>query len=157
MSEIVIRPTLKWVRFAYTVWFLIAFVSVLICNNYWQGRHLEWVAVAVVVLWAAWPLRLQIRRRLTKLVIEGDKLRLEVGLLSKTTRTLHLSKIQDITVKQTMTQRLLKLGDLALETAGESGPLVMRNLDYPQAVADQIMDLAREQQPPQPKRKEQKS
>jgi uncharacterized membrane protein YdbT with pleckstrin-like domain len=157
MSEQVIRPTLKWVRFAYTVWFLIAFVAVLVCNNYWKGEYLEWVAAGVGVLWILWPLRLQIRRRMTKLVIEGDKLRLEVGLISKTTRTLQLSKIQDLTVKQTLIQRMLKLGDLQLETAGESGPLVIRNLDYPQALADQIMELAREQQPPQTKRKEQKN
>jgi len=157
MSEQVIRPTLKWVRFAYTVWFLIAFVAVLVCNNYWKGQYLEWVAAALGVLWIAWPLRLQVRRRMTKLVIEADKLRVEVGLFSKTTRTFQLSKIQDITVQQTLLQRMLKLGDLSLETAGESGPLMIRNLDHPQVVADQIMELAREQQPPQPKRKEQKN
>lgn len=156
MSEMVVRPTLKWVRFAYTVWFLFAFVLVLVCNNYWQGKHLEWVALAVGIVWAVWPLRLQIRRRMTKLIVEDDKLRLEVGLLSKTTRTLQLSKIQDITVKQSPLQRLLQLGDLSLETAGESGPLLVRNLDQPQALADQIMDLARGQQPPA-KRKESKN
>lgn len=156
MSEMVVRPTLKWVRFAYTVWFLFAFVLVLVCNNYWQGKHLEWVALAVGIVWAVWPLRLQIRRRMTKLIVEDDKLRLEVGLLSKTTRTLQLSKIQDITVKQSPLQRLLQLGDLSLETAGESGPLLVRNLDQPQALADQIMDLARGQQPPG-KRKESKN
>ncbi len=156
MSEMVVRPTLKWVRFAYTVWFLFAFVLVLVCNNYWQGKHLEWVALAVGVVWLVWPLRLQIRRRMTKMIVEDDKLRVEVGLLSKTTRTLQLSKIQDITVRQTFMQRLLKLGDLSLETAGESGPLLVRNLDQPQILADQIMDLARGQQPPA-KRKESKS
>ncbi len=156
MSEMTVRPTLKWVRFAYTVWFLIAFALVLICNNYWDGKYLEWVALGVGLLWLAWPLPLQIRRRMTKLIIEDDRLRLEAGLFSKTTRTLQLSKIQDITVRQSLVQRMLNLGDLALETAGESGALLVRDLDQPQVVADQIMDLARGQQP-QAKRKESKN
>ncbi len=156
MSEMTVRPTLKWVRFAYTVWFLIAFALVLICNNYWDGKYLEWVALGVGLLWLAWPLPLQIRRRMTKLIIEDDRLRLEAGLFSKTTRTLQLSKIQDVTVRQSLVQRMLNLGDLALETAGESGALLVRDLDQPQVVADQIMDLARGQQP-QAKRKESKN
>ncbi|MCS7315531.1 MAG: PH domain-containing protein [Bryobacterales bacterium] len=156
MSGMTVRPTLKWVRLAYTVWFLIAFVLVLVCNNYWEGKHLEWVALAVGALWLVWPFRLQIRRRMTKLIIEEDRLRLEEGLLSKTTRTLQLSKIQDITVRQTLVQRLWRLGDLSLETAADSGGLLIRNLDEPQALADQIMDLVRGQQA-QTKRKESKS
>ncbi len=155
MNEMTVRPTLKWVRFAYTIWFLIAFALVLVANNYWHGKNLEWVALGVGLLWLAWPLRLQIRRRMTKLILQEDKLRLEFGLLSKTTHTLQLSKIQDITVRQTLLQRILRLGDLALETAGDSGALLIRDFDQPQVLADQIMDLAREQPPPA-KRKEPK-
>lgn len=153
MDEIVIRPTIKWVRFAYTCWFLIGFVLIFVKNNYLPDQPLWPVWVVVGLLWILWPLRLQVRRRFTRLILEGDKLRYEVGVLSKTTRTLQVSKIQDVTVTQSLWQRLAGTGDVAIETAGESGPIVIRELDQPQAVADQIMDWTREQ----PKRKGEKS
>lgn len=147
MDDTVIRPTLKWVRFSYTTWFLIAFVLVLVWNNYLKDKPLWPVALALLLLWILWPLRLQIRRRFTKLVIEGDKLRFETGVLSKTSRSLQLAKIQDVTVRQSLGQRILGIGDLSIETAGETGRLTMFQLDNPQAVADQIMDQVRDQQP----------
>jgi len=146
MSDMTIHPTQKWVRFSYTVWFLISFAAVFVWNNYLKEEPLWPVAAVVALLWIVWPLRMQIRRRFTKLSLEGDRLRFETGVLAKTTRTLQLNKIQDITVRQTLFQRLLDLGDLAIETAGEGGRLVVASLDQPQEVADQIMDAARDKQ-----------
>ncbi len=147
MDDTVIRPTLKWVRFAYTCWFLISFIVVFVKNNYLPEWPLWPVGAVVAGLWIVWPLRLQIRRRFTKLIVEGDKLRFETGLMTKTTRTLQLGKIQDVTVTQSLIQRLVGTGDLSIETAGESGRLTIHELDQPQAVADQIMDWSRERQP----------
>jgi hypothetical protein len=42
-----------------------------------------------------------------------------VGWLSKTTRTLQLSKIQDVRIDQSLGQRLLGVGDMAIEISGE--------------------------------------
>ncbi|HTM11325.1 MAG TPA: PH domain-containing protein, partial [Bryobacteraceae bacterium] len=61
-----------------------------------------------------------IRRRLVKLTILDDRLRYEAGLLSKTTRTMELAKVQDVRVDQTVGQRMLNIGHLSLETAGET-------------------------------------
>lgn len=146
MSDTVVRPTQKWVRFSYTVWFIIGFVAVFVWNNYLKEQPLWPVGVVVAALWILWPLRMQIRRRFTKLILEGERLRFETGVFSRTTRTLQLAKIQDITVQQTFLQRLLDLGNVAIRTAAESEPLVIANLDQPQAIADQIMDAARDQQ-----------
>ncbi len=147
MSDTLIRPTLKWVRFGYTCWFVISFIVVFAKNNYLPEWPFWPVGAVVVGLWIVWPLRLQIRRRFTKLIVEGDKLRFETGLISKTTRTLQLGKIQDVMVRQTLIQRLAGIGDLSIETAGESGTLTMHDLDQPQGVADQIMDWSRERPP----------
>ncbi|MEK7403725.1 MAG: PH domain-containing protein [Acidobacteriota bacterium] len=147
MADTIIRPTLKWVRFGYTLWFLIAFVAIFAWNNYLPDRPFWPVAVGVAALWALWPLRLQILRRLTRITIAGDKLRYEAGLFSKTTRTLQLAKIQDVTVNQSLGQRMLGIGDLSIETAGETSRLTIRNIDQPQELADQILDWSHEQQP----------
>jgi hypothetical protein len=42
-------------------------------------------------------------------------------------------------VKQTIGQRLLGVGDLMLESAGEGGVMAISNVDNPRAIADQIL------------------
>ena len=54
----------------------------------------------------------------------GDKLRYEVGMLSKATRTIQLSKVQDVTVRQSLPQRIAGVGDqprMHSERAATSG------------------------------------
>ena len=70
----------------------------------------------------------------------GDKLRYETGMLSKATRTIQLSKVQDVTVRQSVAQRMGGVGDLSIETAGETSRLTFPNIDGPQAIADKIID-----------------
>ena len=50
-----------------------------------------------------------------------------------------MAKIQDVTVRQTFGQRLLGVGDLMLESAGESGAMSIENLDRPRELADAII------------------
>jgi len=87
------------------------------------------------------------RRLLIKLTILDDRLRYEAGLLSKSTRTMELTKIQDVRVDQTLGQRMLDIGDLALETAGESSRIVMPSVDRPHEAADRILELSRARHP----------
>ena len=84
-----------------------------------------------------------IRRRLVKLTILDDRLRYEAGLLSKTTRTMELAKVQDVRVDQTVGQRMLNIGHLSLETAGETSRIVMPSVDRPHEAADRILELSR--------------
>ena len=62
--------------------------------------------------------------------------------VSKSTRTIQISKVQDVRVDQTLTQRLLKIGNLSMETAGETSRLTVVNVDHPQDVADELIDIS---------------
>jgi uncharacterized membrane protein YdbT with pleckstrin-like domain len=81
------------------------------------------------------------------MTISGDKLRFELGMLSKTTRTIQISKIQDVTVIQSLAQRLIGVGTLSIETAGETSRLTISNIDAPRAVAEELLDAAQGQAP----------
>jgi uncharacterized membrane protein YdbT with pleckstrin-like domain len=72
-----------------------------------------------------------------------DHLTLETGFLSRTRRTVDMAKIQDVTVRQTLGQRILGVGNLMLESAGESGSMGIANLDDPRGIADTILASAR--------------
>ena len=95
---------------------------------------------AVAILFAA--IR-HLRRRLTKLTVLDDRLRFEAGLFSKTTRTIELAKVQDVRVDQSVFQRILNVGNLSVETAGDSSRIVMESIDRPQEAADHILQLSR--------------
>jgi uncharacterized membrane protein YdbT with pleckstrin-like domain len=91
-----------------------------------------------------WPAAKALRQRFTKAVISGDRLRYETGMASKSTRTIQLSKLQDVRVDQRLSQRIFNVGDLSIETAGETSRLTIVNVDGPQALADEIMNLAQQ-------------
>lgn len=143
MADIVVRPTMKFIKAGYAgVIVLVVAGSVL-----WYMMHPDpvWVP-AVLLLLLLWPLSHHIRRQSAKVTISGDKLRYELGLLSKTTRTIQLAKIQDVRVDQSLMQRMFGVGNVSIETAGEASRLTVRHIDLPQAIADEIM--ARAQHPP---------
>jgi len=87
-----------------------------------------------------WPGTRWLRRRFTKAVVSGDRFRYETGFTSTSPRTIQLSKLQDVRVVQGWLQRLLNIGDLSLETSGETSRLTIRNIDAPQTVADDLMN-----------------
>ena len=55
---------------------------------------------------------------------------------------MEIKKVQDVRVDQSLGQRILGVGDISIETAGESSRLTMVSIDRPQAVADKILEAA---------------
>jgi uncharacterized membrane protein YdbT with pleckstrin-like domain len=95
-----------------------------------------------------WPLPGAVRRQFTKTTIVGDRLHYETGMFAKTTRTIQLSKLQDLRVDQTFVQRLCGVGNLSIETAGAASWEAIRDVDNPQGVADEILNRAHQQGKP---------
>ena len=75
----------------------------------------------------------------SKLIVDGDKLRYESGLLTKHTRTIPVGKVQDVGVQQSVGQRMFGIGAISIAAAGDANRLVMQNVDNPTAVCDRIM------------------
>jgi membrane protein YdbS with pleckstrin-like domain len=140
LAELTIRPTLKFLK-AGTI--LTAVVVIGLEIAYFTSWHdVEVLQLLPLVLPALflWPAVRWLRLRSTKAIVSGDRLRYEIGLMAKSTRTIQLSKLQDVRVDQGMGQRLLGIGNLSLETSGETSRLTIRNIDGPQAVADELMN-----------------
>jgi uncharacterized membrane protein YdbT with pleckstrin-like domain len=138
MTEVIIRPTLKFIKAAYVAVVLAIAVAGWFAT---QAMVPEWTP-AVAALLLLWPAERHIRRQSTKVILSGDKLRYEAGFLSKSTRTISLAKVQDVSVHQTVGQRITNTGDLAIETAGESSRLTVRSIDHPQKIADEIHEAS---------------
>jgi uncharacterized membrane protein YdbT with pleckstrin-like domain len=142
MADIVIRPSMKFIKAGYAVTLLVIAAAVFVHYEYLADRYdVPWLPILSLVL-LIWPIKRHIHRQTIKLTIAGEKLRYETGLMSKSTRLIQLPKVQDVRVIQSVGQRMLGVGDLSIETAGENSRLVVENLDNPQQLAEQITDLA---------------
>jgi uncharacterized membrane protein YdbT with pleckstrin-like domain len=130
-----------------TVWAAYGLAVVVILAGIWAYFQYEpdwpaWVpAILLIVLLP--PIRMHLKRRLITLRLHDEHLTLETGFLSRTRRTVDMAKIQDVTVRQTLGQRLLGVGDLMLESAGESGRMAIANLDSPREIADEILESSK--------------
>jgi uncharacterized membrane protein YdbT with pleckstrin-like domain len=135
-----IQPTAKFLK-AGTILIALVFLGLEIAYfTSWSDKEILKPLPLVAPLLLLWPGARWLRRRSTRAYIAGDRLRYEVGLMSKSTRTIQISNIQDVRVNQSLFQRMLNIGDLWLETAGQSSRLEIPNIDHPQQVADDLLN-----------------
>ena len=141
-----LRASTKFIKLGYVLCIMLALAIVVYLKAVPTDARLWWALIVPAGLEFVVVTR-HIERRLMKLEIFGDRLRFESGFLSKTTRTMELAKVQDVRVDQTLGQRMLNIGDLSLETAGEASRIVMPSIDSPHQAADKILELSRVHQP----------
>jgi uncharacterized membrane protein YdbT with pleckstrin-like domain len=139
VTEITIRPTSKFIKAGATCAGLVVLGLEVAC---WRQWGVDWQMLLPPVL-LLWPAARAVRRQLTKVIISGDRLRYETGLISKSIRTIQLSRIQDIRVDQRLIQRLLQVGDVSVETSGEASRLTLFNVDHPQTLVDDLLNRSR--------------
>jgi uncharacterized membrane protein YdbT with pleckstrin-like domain len=140
MEEIVIRPSFKFIKAGYVI-VALCLVGAVVAHLQFFPQGIPWLP-AIAALLFIFPIERHMRRQFTKTIIAGDKLRYSTGAVSKSTRTIQLSKIQDVRVDQSLWQRISGIGDVSIETAGETSRLTLENIDGPQAVADEIIEAA---------------
>lgn len=141
MADLTIQPTAKFLK-AGTLLAAMVFLSLEIAYMLELQDQVGRWAMAVPPLILLWPLVRWIKRSLTKATITGERLRYESGFPSKSTRTIQLSKVQDVRVDQRMSQRMFGVGNISIETAGEASRLTLHNVDDPQGLADEILNRA---------------
>jgi uncharacterized membrane protein YdbT with pleckstrin-like domain len=132
---------MKTVWAAYFLALVVVFAADWAIYNYAAGAP-HWV-LALPLVAVIPPLRMHLSRRLITLRFHDDHLTIESGFFSRIRRTVDTAKIQDVTVKQTLGQRLLGTGDIALESAGEHGSIYIPNLDRPRTIADAILNSSK--------------
>ena len=138
-APVYITPSAKLLKPFYWTAAIIAGLIFFYSNN--KGADLYWLLIvpAVIVLWT---LARHLRLRYTKLNVGAGKLKYETGMLSRTVRTMELSKVQDVLVNQTFMDRMLNLGTITIQTAGETSRLTMDGVEDPQQVAEFILAAA---------------
>jgi uncharacterized membrane protein YdbT with pleckstrin-like domain len=145
MSQMLIRPSMKIIFLQYVL--AGALAAAIVGFGLAAAPIPYWPVLLVIPAWIA--LRAAVRhvqRSFTTITIQGDKLRYDTGVMSKTTRTVPIGKVQDVRVDRTFSQRLWGVGNLSIETAGETSRLTIREIDAPQVMAEKILELSSQYQ-----------
>jgi uncharacterized membrane protein YdbT with pleckstrin-like domain len=111
---------------------------------------LRWIGVGVSAVWIGGVLVVGIaitivvgwlRRFFTEYTITTKRLNIRQGVLSKTESSTNVDRIQNITVRQTAVDRILKVGTIEFDTAGDSNSdqFSFIGVNDPQDLRERIM------------------
>jgi len=108
------------------------------------GNRLQGIAIGVLVLVAV-PLVVvpYLRWRTTHYVITSHRVMVRKGILSKSGKDITLSKITDVSFRQTLFDRVIRSGTLNIESAGDSADELLRNIprsDEVQQLINRLID-----------------
>ncbi|HKP85714.1 MAG TPA: PH domain-containing protein [Blastocatellia bacterium] len=141
-----LRPTLifVFVRYMVAAIFLLVVAAVMgILNksfpNVISGKVAFLVILGTGVVAFINPVYKHILRRREVYTLTNHKLEMRYGFFSKTVRNIPLRNIQDVTVMASVWQRLIKIGDIVIESASEQGKIVLDDIHYPDRYANIIL------------------
>lgn len=90
------------------------------------------------------PAFFHIKQKLVRYTLTDSKLEIDAGLISRTTRSVPLRRIQDVTVSASVMQRLLGFGNLMIDNASEeAGKVILKNINDPKERAEDVMKQMR--------------
>lgn len=93
-----------------------------------QGLYRLLVIATAVVLLIAFVVVPVLRWRTTHYVVTTHRLLFRQGILARHGRDIGLSRITDVSYRQSVWERLINSGTLIIESAGDSGATVLRQI-----------------------------
>jgi membrane protein YdbS with pleckstrin-like domain len=132
-----VRPTLIFIKLGYALAViggiglvvLLAMISV------------PWyISIPLALALLLIPAYYHLRRNMVRYTLTDAKVEIDTGLVARTTRSMPLSKIQDVTVAASIPQRILGFGDVIIDNASEmGGTTVLHNISNPRQYADLLL------------------
>ena len=137
-----IGPTLKFVVAGYVLAALGAIALVALLSAF--ALVPVWLAVIFGLLLMLIPAYFHLRQKLISYTLTDQSIEIDSGLISRTTRNIPLTRIQDVVVSSTVMQRILNFGDVVIDNASEDGgKIVIRNIDTPRKYAEMLLSQMR--------------
>lgn len=96
-------------------------------------------AIVVGVLFIR-PIYHHVQRNHTVYTLTTVKVEFANGVFSKSSRNIPLRHIQDVSVNQTLKERVLGIGDIEIDSATIEGTMPMRSISDPRKYADLILN-----------------
>ena len=137
-----ITPTLMFVKFGYVLAAVGALLLVATVAAFTPIATI-WAVLLGLLLFLI-PAFYHLKQKLVRYTLTDSKLEIDAGLISRTTRSVPLRRIQDVTVSASVMQRLLGFGDLMIDNASEeAGKVILKNINNPKERGEDVMKQMR--------------
>src|SRR5437879_11115877 len=117
---------------------VIAIVIELLAPNPLDARTRALFSLAVVGTAAVFALGAWLVRLTSSLTLTNQRVIQREGVIRRSSNVIPVNRIQDISVRQSLTGRLLNYGDIEIDTAGVVANEVFTYLPAPEEVRDQL-------------------
>lgn len=137
-----LRPTLIFVLVRYIVAALVVIATAAlmgVLSSRVNGQVAFLVILGVAIIAFSNPIYKHILRKREVYTLSNYKLEMRYGLIAKIVRNIPLRNIQDVTVTASVWQRLLKLGDIEIDSASEAGKIILDDIHNPDRYANMIL------------------
>jgi len=95
-------------------------------------------SLALMIVALVWLLVRFLRWTTTNFVVTTDRLIFRSGVLSKHGREIPLERVNDITFNASLFERVIRAGDLVIESAGERGQQMFTDIPRPMHVQNEV-------------------
>jgi uncharacterized membrane protein YdbT with pleckstrin-like domain len=112
-----------------------------------EGSAQKWLRLAILVLavlivarFVVWPF---LKWLTTSYIVTDRRIITRVGVVARTGRDMPISRVNDVTFSHSgLLERILRCGTLVVESAGERGQLVLRDVPHVEEVQRDVYKLA---------------
>ena len=101
------------------------------------------VALLVLMVWLIVPV---LRWRTTTYELTTKRMRTRFGIVTRRGRDIPLTRINDVSFEKGLLDRLLGAGRLVVESAGEHGQIVLRDIPHVEHVQSTLFRLVEDEQ-----------
>jgi uncharacterized membrane protein YdbT with pleckstrin-like domain len=131
---------------------LVPIVVGLASYGYFKVRHhtgghiLKWIilgAALIILIW--WSLRPFLFWLTTRFVVTDRRVLMRTGLLSRTGRDVPLTRVNDVSFKRSIIERMFGSGTLVIESAGERGQVTLSDVPHVELVQRDIYRLVEDE------------
>lgn len=127
-------------------WSIVLAVAAILLNSKIGGDNkaaIRWAIIGAAVIVWIWIAGVPIARwKFTEFVLTNERLIARSGVIAKVSKEIPLERVNDVTVTQSMLDRLLRSGDIRLESAGEFGQQTFDDISHPVEVQKRIYEAA---------------
>lgn len=138
-----VSPTLMFVKIGYALaafggLLLVALISIISRSPQIEISVLVSILAGLSLLLI--PAFYHLKQKTIRYTLTDAKIEIDRGLIARTTRSIPIRSIQDVTVAATVPQRLLGFGDLIIDNASEAGgKIILKNIDAPKKHAEVLL------------------
>ncbi|HYW73549.1 MAG TPA: PH domain-containing protein [Pyrinomonadaceae bacterium] len=139
------RPTMLFIKIGYVAAVLGAIlITVLLAMV--RFIDIPWfISLPIALSLLLIPAYYHLKRNMVRYTLTDSKIEIDYGLIARTTRNILLTKVQDVTVSASITQRILGFGNIVIDNASEiGGKTTLHNINNPRHYAELILRQLRQ-------------